>query len=74
MNYFEAYHDIWNFHKKHIGNVGSDETYWEAVIDEADVIAKKYHCCQFIMNLLFAEITEFERICKEVKANADSGI
>lgn len=74
MNYFEAYRDIWNFHKKYIENVCNDDVYWEAVINEADIIAKKYHCCQFITNLLFAEITEFERICKEVKADGDTRI
>lgn len=74
MNYFEMYRDVWNFHKKYIeGICGSDE-YWQTVVDESDVIAKKYKNCKFIINLLLAEITEFERLYKEMKADANAGV
>lgn len=74
MNYFEMYRDVWNYHKKYIGGICDNDEYWQAVVDESDVIAKKYGNCKFIINLLLAEITEFERICKEMRANADRGV
>lgn len=74
MNYFEMYRDIWNFHKKYIDSITDKDEFWQAVVDESDVIAKKYGNCKFIINLLLAEITEFERLYKEMKANADSGV
>ena len=38
------------------------------------MIAKKYGECKFIVNLLLSEITEFERIHKEMKTNADTRV
>lgn len=74
MNYFEMYKDVWNFHKKYIDGVKDDDEYWQAVVDESGVIAKKYGECKFIINLLLSEITEFERIYKEMKTNADTRV
>lgn len=51
-----------------------DDEYWQAVVDESGVIAKKYGECKFIVNLLLSEITEFERIYKEMKTNADTRV
>lgn len=75
MNYFEMYKDAWNFHKKYIDGITDKDEFWQAVVDESNTIAKKYGECKFIINLLLAEITEFERIYKEMKAdNADSRV
>lgn len=74
MNYFEMYRDVWNFHKKYIEGICESDEYWQNVVDESDVIAKKYQNCKFIINLLLAEITEFERLYKEMRADADSRI
>lgn len=68
------YKDVWNYHKKYIGGISESDEYWQAVVDESDIIAKKYGNCKFIINLLLAEITEFERLYKEMKADADSRI
>lgn len=51
-----------------------DDEYWQAVVDESSEIAKKYGECKFIINLLLSEITEFERIYKEMKTNADTRV
>lgn len=67
MNYYEMYSDVWKFHKKFIGGISEREEYWQAVVDEGDAIAKKYGNCKFIINLLLAETTEFERLFKEMK-------
>lgn len=68
------YKDVWNFHKKYIDCVKDDDEYWQAVVDESSEIAKKYGECKFIINLLLSEITEFERIYKEMKTNADTRV
>lgn len=74
MNYFEMYRDVWNYHKKYIDGICDDDEYWQNVGDESNAIAKKYGECKFIINLLLAEITEFERLYKEMKANANAGV
>lgn len=74
MNYFEMYRDVWNYHKKYIEGICESDEFWQNVVDESDVIAKKYGNCKFIINLLLAEITEFERLYKEMRANADSRV
>ena len=74
MNYFEMYRDVWNYHKKYIDGICDDDEYWQNVGDESNAISKKYGECKFIINLLLAEITEFERIYKEMKANANAGV
>lgn len=74
LNYFEMYKDVWNFHKKYISDVSDDDEYWQAVIGESNSILKKYGACKFIINLLLAEITEFKRLYKEMKANANSRV
>lgn len=74
MNYFEMYRDVWNFHKKYIEGICESDEFWQNVVDESDVIAKKYQNCKFIINLLLAEITEFERLYKEMRADANAGV
>lgn len=74
MNYFEMYSDVWNYHKKYIDGICDDEEYWRNVINESNVIAKKYGECKFIINLLLAEIDEFDRLYKEMKVNANTGV
>lgn len=71
MNYFEAYRDIWNYHKKFIDGICNDDSYWQSVIEEASELRKKYGECKFIRNLALNEIEELERIYKEMKADAD---
>ena len=74
MNYFEMYKAVWDFHKKFIGGVKDDDKFWETVVDESTAISKKYGECKFINSLLLSEIEEFERICKEVRANANTRV
>lgn len=74
MNYFEMYRDVWNYHKKYIDGICDDDEYWQNVGAESNAISKKYGECKFIINLLLAEITEFERLYKEMKANANAGV
>ena len=71
VNYFEAYKDIWNYHKKFIDGICDDDSYWQSVIDEGDILTKKYQECKFIRNLVLNEAEELERIYKEMKVNAD---
>ena len=74
MNYFEMYKSVWEFHKKYIDHITDTDEFWEAVVDEGNQISKKYGECKFIVNLVLGEITEFERIYKEIKANADTAV
>ena len=74
MNYFEAYKDIWNFHKKYIDNISDRDEFWQEVIDESNAISKKYGDCKFIINLLLAEMTEYERICKEMSVDSNTAV
>lgn len=74
MNYFEMYRDVWNFHKKYIEDICESDEYWQAVIDEANVLSKKYQECKFMRELLLNEIEEFERLYKEMRADANAGV
>lgn len=64
-DYFEMYKDVWAFHKKYIEKICARDEYWQAVVADADVIVEKYGNCKFMRDLIFAEITEFERIYKK---------
>lgn len=64
MDYFGAYRDVWNFHKKY-GQPKPDDEFWKQLADEADSIAKKYNNCEFVENLLLVIVKEIERISKE---------
>ena len=64
MNYFEAYRDVWNFHKKYIEIISDKDEFWNAVTEDARALAKKYQECDFIKNLVLNEIDEFERLVK----------
>ena len=64
MNYFEAYKDVWNFHKKYIEIVSDNDEFWNAVTEDARALAKEYQECDFIKNLVLNEIDEFERLVK----------
>lgn len=67
MDYFSMYKDVWEFHKKHIGNIQDIDKFWEVGINEGNDICKKYNECKFIINLVLGEIAEFERLCKAMK-------
>ena len=64
MNYFEAYKDVWIFHKKYIDIVSDKDEFWNAVTEDSRILAKKYQECDFIKNLVLNEIDEFERLVK----------
>lgn len=74
MDYFSMYKDVWEFHKKHIDIMQDTDEFWEEVVNEGNVLSQKYNECKFIRNLVLGEITEFERICKEARSNADTGV
>lgn len=66
MDYFSMYGDVWKFHKKYINQVESDEdSLWESIANEADVLTAKYDECKFIVNLVMTELEEFERLHNE---------
>lgn len=73
MDYWNIYKDVWNFHKKY-SKVQTDEVYWETVVNESRQIADKHDKHKFAIALLLAVIDELERIYKEMKNNADTGI
>lgn len=64
MDYFGAYRDVWNFHKKY-GQPKLDDKYWRQLVDEADRIAGKYDNCEFVENLLLVIVKEIEKVSKE---------
>ena len=64
MNYYEAYKDVWIFHKKYIDKVSDADGFWNAVTEDARALAKKYQECDFIKNLILNEVDEFERLVK----------
>lgn len=74
MDYFSMYKDVWGFHKKHINNIQDTDEFWGMVVDEGNALSKKYNRCKFIINLVLGEIAEFERLCKEIKNNADTEV
>lgn len=74
LNYFEMYRDIWEFHKRFIGEIRDEDEFWRSVIDEAGAVAKKYGECEFIKNLVLNELDEFDRVYKEMRANANAGV
>lgn len=74
MNYFEVYRDVWNYHKKLIDKISTEQEYWDVVINEAVAIVKKYANSVFVINLLLNEIDEFERICREMTLYANRGV
>ena len=70
MSYFEAYQTVWEFHKKYNSMDDTDED-WEAVIDEANQICKRFDNNLFVRGLLMAVLDELERKCKEMRKYAD---
>ena len=58
--------DCWRFYKKYADVQQADE-YWEAMVAEADVIAKKYQNNKLCRDLIFAVVDELERKSKEMK-------
>ncbi len=64
MNYFEAYRDVWIFHKKFVEIVSDKDEFWNAVTEDARALVKKYQECDFIKNLVLNEVDEFERLVK----------
>ena len=64
MNYFDVYKDVWEFHKKH-QQVSTSEEYWEKVINEGRLIAKKYNDSKFVIDLIITVFEELECQCKQ---------
>lgn len=64
MNYFDVYKDVWELHKKY-QQVSTSEEYWEKVINEGRLIAKKYDNSKFVMDLVLTVLEELERQCKQ---------
>lgn len=65
--YWQMYCDVWEFHKKYINGVCEEDSFWEAVVNESNEIAKRHKENKFIVGLLLNEIDEFERIYKARK-------
>lgn len=72
--YWKMYKDIWNFHLKFINNICDRQEFWDTVVAEMYEIENKYKGHKLIVSLLLAELGEFERIHKELKANADTKV
>lgn len=70
--YWQMYADAWVFHKRYINNISDDDSFWEEIVAESGKLSKKYGKCKFIIDLMIAEITEFERIYKENKKNEET--
>ena len=66
---FAIYADIWNFHKRYYKISDSDD-YWEAVIDDANALYKKYDNSKLAKSLVLAVMEELERKAKEMRVNA----
>ena len=71
MDYFEVYRVVWNFHKKYIDQISDSEELWATIKGESEEIIRRYNGCEFVRNLLVNEIVEFDRIYREMIANAD---
>lgn len=71
MNYFEAYRDVWGFHKRH-SKVLNTDAYWQSVINESGQITKKYGNDRFVNDLLIAVVAELERISRRDTENAQT--
>lgn len=74
MDYFEMYKDIWTYHKKFIDGICENDEYWQKVVNESGDLLRKYQGCVFMKNLLLNEINELDRLYKEMKANANTGV
>lgn len=68
---YSMFTDCWRFYKKY-ADVQEDDSYWEAVVNESSAIAKQYGECKLIIDLVLAVITEFERVYKEMRKNAET--
>lgn len=66
---FTIYADIWSFHKRYY-DVSDSDDYWEAVIDDANTLYKKYDNSKFAKSLVMAVMEELERKAKEMRVNA----
>lgn len=67
MDYFMIYRDVWQLHKQYIDRICNKDEFWEALIADADKLYKKYDNSRFAKDLILAEMSEFERICKALK-------
>ena len=70
---FAIYADVWNFHKRYY-DVSDSDDYWEAVIDDANILYKKYDNSKFAKSLVMAVADELERRAKEARVNADTTV
>lgn len=68
MNYFEAYRDLWNLHKKYFDVLNTDD-YWKSVMQDARQIEQTYKNNKFVLDVLMAIIAELEGRSKEVEQN-----
>lgn len=69
MNYFEAYRDLWNLHKKYFDVLNTDD-YWQSVVQDARQIEQTYKNNKFVLDVLMAIIAELEGRSKEVEQDA----
>ena len=60
MNFFEAYRDLWNLHKKYFDVLNTDD-YWQSVMQDARQIEQTYKNNKFVLDVLMAIIAELER-------------
>lgn len=69
--YFNAWTQAWQLHKKFCNNNGSDQI-WEKIINSSSEIVKEYEnkpTHDFMKNLVLAVISELERVDTERKEN-----
>ncbi len=62
--YWQAYCDVWEYHKKYIGSLKDDDEFWHGLVEEGRKISKKYNSSRFVCNLIANELAEFEEMYK----------
>lgn len=66
--------DTWRLYKQYADIRQGEDGRWEAFLEEASALARKYDNGLFARDLLMAAINELERRSKEPPAASDSGV
>ena len=72
--YFQMYQTIWKFHKKYINKICDNDTFWDGLVNDADMLIAEYNNHDIMIALVIAELAEFDRLHREMIGNADTRV
>ena len=65
---YNIFSDSWKFFKK-FADVQQTDEYWSALVDAADLVARKHQNSRLCKDLVLAATAELERKNKEMRQN-----